>query len=1348
MRRGAFFFAGLLGVVVVLPLLVFAFAMLALNTTPGERALVRYAAPLSGGRVRIAGVSGRFPDHLRLASLTLDDDEGEWLRITGLALDLDLPRLFAGEVRIARLTARRIEVKRLPHSSPAPSSPAPASSSAGGFALPLPVVLQRLDLARVELAAPVAGAAAVLAITGEGRFRALDDADARLAIEGIAPAADYRLSAKLTASTIGLHVTAREPPGGLAETLGHLSALGGLVLDADLAGPRDAAALAAKLTAGPLAADLHGRLDLDHLAGTLDFSATAPAMAPGAGISWRAFTLDAALHGRLEAPAGNAHLRLDDFVAGGARIAELAAQLTGSEGKLTLSARADAVRLPGPAPTLLAASPLILDATIAPLAADRPVDFTLSHPLLRLAGHLTTAGTSGGKIGLDLPDLAPFAAIGEVDLAGRAHFTLDGLLAAGGSGGSANLDGRIALTGGLAPLPALLGGETHLAAAARLDGADIPEAALTLDGQALSLAASGSDIGGHIALDWHLGLADFKVLSAAVSGALNGDGHFAGTPDDLAARARIAGTIAAGPVPAAPISVELTATGLPSAPRAHLEAQAMLDRTPLRLAFAASRMADGATTLTLNELGWKSLSGAGNFALASGAALPEGSVRLRMTTLTDLDPFLGQKISGSFSATAELEKNTARLGVSVEQASLAGGARVARAKLSATIASLLATPKIAARLEASGIAAGETVGDATLSLDGPENALTTRIAANVHNLAGAPATASSAALLDLARREVTLSALRADWHDESLRLLAPPRVAFADGVRIDRLQLGIGAARLDLAGRLAPALDATARLTNVTPALAAPFMPGFAASGVAQASARLTGPLARPSGLVTLTALGLHAATGPASALPPANLDAQTVLDGTRAKLDATLAAGQKVHLALSGPVPFDPEGRFALSAKGRLDLALLDPILTAAGRRVTGALTLDAGVAGTRAAPELSGSVSLAGGEVRDFAQGLDIRAITARISAAGQTLRVENLTAKAGQGALGGGGTVGVLAPGLPLDLTLTARDASPITTDQLTERLDADLHVSGPAFGALSLAGTIGIKRAEISIPDSLPPSVAVLNVRKAGAPPPAPESTAAGPDVALDLGIDAPRQIFIHGRGIDAELGGKLHVAGMAAAPRMQGGLNLIRGTVNLGGSSLNFTSGHIGFEGGHRIDPALNLIATSSNGNVTATLAVGGFASAPTITLSSTPPLPQDDILAHLLFGQSASQLSAFQLAEIAAGVAQLSGAAGTGGALNSIRSTLGLDRLAIGTPTNQTAGPQGGGPGAAQSVPTLEAGRYVAPGVYLGAKQGTTGTNDTQAELQIDLGHGAKLDTTTGSGYGANSVGLSYQFQY
>jgi translocation and assembly module TamB len=57
----------------------------------------------------------------------------------------------------------------------------------------------------------------------------------------------------------------------------------------------------------------------------------------------------------------------------------------------------------------------------------------------------------------------------------------------------------------------------------------------------------------------------------------------------------------------------------------------------------------------------------------------------------------------------------------------------------------------------------------------------------------------------------------------------------------------------------------------------------------------------------------------------------------------------------------------------------------------------------------------------------------------------------------------------------------------------------------------------------------------------------------------------------------------------------------------------------------------------------------------------------------------------------------------------------------------------------------------VAPGVYVGAQQSTAG-NGTQATVQIDLYHGLKLQTQTGTsstGSGdASSVGLTYQFNY
>ncbi len=50
-------------------------------------------------------------------------------------------------------------------------------------------------------------------------------------------------------------------------------------------------------------------------------------------------------------------------------------------------------------------------------------------------------------------------------------------------------------------------------------------------------------------------------------------------------------------------------------------------------------------------------------------------------------------------------------------------------------------------------------------------------------------------------------------------------------------------------------------------------------------------------------------------------------------------------------------------------------------------------------------------------------------------------------------------------------------------------------------------------------------------------------------------------------------------------------------------------------------------ATSSTENVTATLTIGGTAQKPTITLSSVLPLPQDEVLAHLLFGSGIGKLA-------------------------------------------------------------------------------------------------------------------------
>jgi translocation and assembly module TamB len=169
-----------------------------------------------------------------------------------------------------------------------------------------------------------------------------------------------------------------------------------------------------------------------------------------------------------------------------------------------------------------------------------------------------------------------------------------------------------------------------------------------------------------------------------------------------------------------------------------------------------------------------------------------------------------------------------------------------------------------------------------------------------------------------------------------------------------------------------------------------------------------------------------------------------------------------------------------------------------------------------------------------------------------------------------------------------------------------------------------------------------------------------------------------------------------------------------------------------------------FVATSTTATIVATMTVSGSAKDPKITLSSVPELPQDEILSQLLFNTSTSKLSPLQLAQIAAALASLSGAtSGFGDPLEKLRTTFGLDRLSVGSSSTGT--------------PTLEAGRYIARGVYVGARQNTSGTG-TQAMIQVDLARGVKLEATAGSGStsatgsassaDAASVGVTYRFEY
>jgi len=1337
MRRALRILGWLLAVLLAVPVLLIALLFGGLNTGAGQREAVALANRFLAGQVRLTGLTGRFPDRLRLAHVEVADAKGTWLTGDGIALDWSPAALLHRTASVDLLHADRLRVERLPESGPAKATNS-ASSSSG---LPVRVRIARLDIGRAELGDAVPGGPAALALTGSASLDTLTQGAAALDAKRLDGTGTYHAQGSLDPARLALALDLDEPAGGLVSHAANLPDLGALAVHARLDGPRTAAALDARVAAGELRATAKGTLDLVDSTADLTVQANAPAMAPRPDLRWQSVALDAHVRGPFTKPEARGTLQVDALEAAGAAVGKLRAEVRGNAGQVHLQATADGVRVPGPDPALLAAAPVQVTADAQLDDPARPVSFQVQHPLLSVQGHAATAGAIAGEADITLPDLAPLARLGGVAVAGRAALHV---AARQDQATKLDVDGTVSLTAAPGPAVALLGPEARLGVSAALAGGDVTLSRLQVNGAKLALDGHGTLAGGNLDAAARATLPDLAAALPTLSGRATLDATAAGKLDDLAATLDAQGVLGTKGFAPAPVRIQVQAEHLPGAPTGTVTAKGTLDGAPLTLDASAKRAADGTLDATIRRAAWRSLAADAALTLAPGATLPQGKVNLRVGSLADFRAITGQAaLAGSVEAQAELDAAAARL-----QAKLTGvtvpGARVGGVTVQASVADPLGHPRVQAQIVADSIEAGSVaVPSARLDATGPQEALALRLSAEVQ-AQGTPVQVQGAAVLDVPGKQVTLNALMAAARGQDLRLLAPARVSFGDGVAVDRLRLALGGATVLVAGRLSPALDATIQ-AQVPGSLAGALDPAYAADGSLTLDATLRGTPARPTGTVRLNVRGLRLRQGSGRAAP--SLDAQVTaqLAGEAARIQGQLRAGS-AQLAVGGTAPLAAGGPLDLRATGGLDLALLNPVIAAAGRRAKGRVTLDARAAGTLAAPRLSGQVALAGGELQDYAQGVSLTAVAGTALLQGDEVAIPGLTAHAGPGTMTLSGRVGALRPGLPVDIQVRMQRARPLASDLVTAELSGGVAVKGSLAGGLAVSGDIGVLRADIRVPERLPASVQALHVIRPGQKPPAPPAAPTTP-VRLDVTVHAASSIFVRGRGLDAEMAGTLHAGGTSAAPQVSGGFDLRRGTFSLAGTTLTFTKGRVGFEGtgtAGKIDPSLDFEATSSTSQVTATLAIGGTASQPKITLSSVPQLPQDEVLAYLLFKRSAKDLGPFQYASIAAALADISGVGGgVGNPLDTIRRGLGLDRLSVG---GGSATPPAGSGSNSNAGPSIEAGRYVANGVYVGAKQGTTG--GTGAQVQIDITKGIKLDTGVGSGLGDNQVGLSYQYEW
>ena len=1317
--------------IIGVPLLAAVFIVLGANTGPGGAVIEQLADSLSGGAVRIEGLSGRFPDALRIGQISVSDDAGTWLTIEQFAIDWSPLRLFHREVRVATLAAAHVALARLPHS---------AAASTGDGAFPFGIAVDDLHIERFDLSRSIAGGAPTFGITGNLHLPSVEQGTLALDVQQRGGAGHYNISLRMAPDALAARIDAAEPSRGpLADILG-LPDIGALSVSASLDGPRNAERAQLALSAGTLTARGQGTIDLAGKTLNIDLAATAPAMMPRPDLDWQSARFEAHLAGSVTSPDVTGHLDIEGLHAIGGGLEQVKADIRGDSGTLDLTAVLAGLHIPGPQPGLFAAAPLVVHATAILSAAARPVVFSVAHPLVAVSGEAGAGDAPSLKATVTLPALAPFAAIAGLDVEGRT--TLTASVSQQGATTRFIVDSTVGITGGLAAARGLIGDNATIALRGSLQGDDVSLDNFALMGHGFNVSAKGGRTRGVFALGWKAALSDLSSVAPGLAGTLSAAGRVDGPPRNVAITAQAQADVAAAGLPREPLTLSLSANGLPAAPSGTLDVEGRLAGAPLQVAATMTPRSDGALDVSLDRLAWKGATGQGKLSLAPGAIVPLGEIRLHLP----LAALNGLGASGSVDAAIETVerqgKPQARLRAEMLHLALNGGS-VDRLAVDARIDDPTTDPKLSLVADAEGVRTSAAAGAAHLTANGAPDSLALRLSSDLRTTRG-PATLTATGTARLTQRDLLLSSLQADYGGETARLLAPVRFAFAEGLTVGSLRLAIGKAVIALAGRFTPTLALSLSARDVSPSLAKPFAPAVDGVGTIALDGQFTGTLATPTGALHLTGRGLRGMKAMAGGLPAADVDATATLAGGAARVEASLTAGSAVRLRLAGAAPLQAAAPIDLRLRGTADLAMLDPLLTATGRTARGQVTVDLAIAGTMTTPRITGSVRLGNGSVQDFARGIHVTDLTGLIEADGNTLRIAQLGGHAGPGTVAVTGTLGLI-PSQPIELTITARNARPLASDLLTATMDADLTLRGELQGNLRLGGEIRVSRASINIPDSFPQGVAVLSVRRPGQK----ASPAAEPErpIALALTIAAPQQVFVRGHGIDAEMGGTVKLGGTIASPAIGGGLDLRRGTFSLAGQTLTFSSGKVSFGGSGlvgKLDPTIDLVAQTSANNITATLAVTGYASAPKIRLSSSPQLPQDEILGQLLFGKSVKQLSPFQLAATAQAVASIIGAGGSD-PLNTARNSLGLDRLSIGSAAS------GGGA-------TVEAGKYVAKGVFVGARQSTGG--GTQAKVQIDLTGHLKLESRLGTGGvqtsgpttpendPGSSIGLSYQFEY
>jgi translocation and assembly module TamB len=343
-------------------------------------------------------------------------------------------------------------------------------------------------------------------------------------------------------------------------------------------------------------------------------------------------------------------------------------------------------------------------------------------------------------------------------------------------------------------------------------------------------------------------------------------------------------------------------------------------------------------------------------------------------------------------------------------------------------------------------------------------------------------------------------------------------------------------------------------------------------------------------------------------------------LTSTRDSLNIESAAlkGTNTNAELKGSIQFTGRRAVSLKLNGSVDLRLFNGYIPNVS--MTGHADMNASLDGTLDKPRIIGRVTLNNVSARssDFPTGLSN--LKGDLVFDANRLFFENLAGEAGGGIISLTGSVNYSDKPLRYDISAKTDRLRIRYPEGMSWLVGGSLRLTGTMDGGL-LTGKVLVQRV------SLNAGLESAGILVSSASPGGSSSSSFLRNLQFDVEATSTPDSRMEWPGAHLEAEAGLRVRGTAEHPILLGHIHVISGELFFHDSRYRVTRGDLNFANPFRLDPVINVEATTTIQQYEITLNFSGQASKMALSYRSDPPLPANDVITLLAMGQTSTEVA-------------------------------------------------------------------------------------------------------------------------